>query len=123
MNQIYNRYRREALALKSIFGQDRFNLYDFLRLFMVNSASDIREALRSQIFLQQFSKIIIFRFMQFWGTYRGFTLRLSLSKQLRHALYYPKSKKRTAPYPNNLKSDRRIMYSDFSHNGEFDEFH
>ena len=123
MNQIYNRYRREARALKSIFGQDRFNLYDFLRLFIVNAASDIRESLRSRIFFHQFSKVIVFRFMQFWGTYRGFALRRSLSKELRHAFYYPKSKKRTAPYPNNLESDRRIMYSDLSHSGRIDEYH
>lgn len=122
MNQIYNRYRREALALKSIFGQDRFNLYDFLRLFLVNVTSDIREALHSKIFLQQFSNIITFRFMQFWGTYRGFALRRSLSKQLRHTLYYPKNKKRTAFYHNNLESDRRIVYSDSSHSGSIDEY-
>ena len=120
-NQIFNRYRREALALKNIFGQDRFNLYDFLRLFIVNAANDIREALRSRIFLQQFSKIIVFRFMQFWGTYRGFALRRSLSKELRHAFYYPKSKKGTAPNPNNFESDRRIMYSDLSQSGRIDE--
>ncbi len=114
---------RLSIALKSIFGQDRFNLYDFLRLFMVSATSDIRQALRSQIFLQQYSNIIIFRFMQFWGTYRGFARRRSLSKQLRHTLYYPESKKRTAPYRNNLESDRRIVYSDSSHSGEIDEYH
>jgi rhamnosyltransferase len=123
MSQIYNRYRREALALKSIFGQDRFNLYDFLRLFLVNVTSDIREALHSQIFFQQFFSIIIFRLMQFWGTHRGFALRRSLSKQLRHALYYPKSKKRRGHYHHNLESGRRIVYSDSSHSGRIDEYY
>jgi glycosyltransferase involved in cell wall biosynthesis len=121
--QIYNRYRREALALKNIFGQDRFHLYDFLRLFMVSVTSDFRQALRSDIFLQQYSNIIIYRLMQFWGTYRGFARRQSLSKQLRHTLYYPESKKRTTSYHDNLESDRRIVYSDSSHSGEIDEYH
>ena len=123
LKQIFNRYRREAIALKRIFHQDRFNLYDFLRLLMVNITSDIREALRSRIFLPQFFNIITFRLMQIWGTYRGFTHRRSLSKQLRRTLYYPESKKRTAPYQNNLESDRRIVYSDSSHRGGIDEYH
>jgi glycosyltransferase involved in cell wall biosynthesis len=109
--QIYNRYRREALALKSIFSQDRFNLYDFMRLFMASVTSDIRQALRSQIFLQQYSDIILFRLMQFWGTYRGFSSRPSISKQLMRTFYYPERKKRDTHYNKNLESGRRIVYS------------
>ena len=39
-SQVYNRYRREAMALKRIRPEEHFRLLDFLRLYLSNVASD-----------------------------------------------------------------------------------
>jgi len=39
---VYNRYRREGMAFKQIYPQEHFRLWDFLRLFSGNAASDTR---------------------------------------------------------------------------------
>ena len=38
--RIYNRYRREAIALKQIYPEENFHFRDFIRLFMANAFSD-----------------------------------------------------------------------------------
>ncbi len=41
---VYNRYRREAMALKQIFPKQHFTFSDFLRLYPANVASDVWHA-------------------------------------------------------------------------------
>jgi hypothetical protein len=96
--QIFNRYRREAIALKHIFPNETFHFGDFLRLFITNALMDYRYALCSKQLLNEWLDIFKFRFMQFWGTYRGFTESGSITEQLRRKFYYPNSTpKRTQP--------------------------
>jgi GT2 family glycosyltransferase len=90
--QIFNRYRREALALKTIFPNEKFSLVDFLRLFFFNIASDYLFAIRSGRLLTSWCNIPAFRLVQFWGTYRGYQETGRISEQLKHRLYYPKQK-------------------------------
>ncbi len=40
---VFNRYRREGMAFKRIYPQERFSLWDLLRLFTVNSIHDMRQ--------------------------------------------------------------------------------
>lgn len=86
---IYNRYRREAMAFKHIFPQESFNLMDFLRLFLSNTASDAWHASRKGLLWASFGSILWFRFMQFWGTYQGFRHYGPLTWHLRQTFYYP----------------------------------
>ncbi|MGD1859439.1 MAG: glycosyltransferase family 2 protein [Leptolyngbyaceae cyanobacterium] len=88
--KIYNRYRREAVALKHIFPQEKFTLYDFIRLFTSNVVNDCYLALKDRVLFQEFAAITMFRLMQFWGTYRGYLLRAPVSKKLRKIFYYPR---------------------------------
>jgi rhamnosyltransferase len=86
---IYNRYRREAIALKTIYPHEWFNLWDFLRLLIANVLSDYYAAIIDGLFWQNIVSIFGFRLMQFWGTYRGYIQRTGISSQLRQKLYYP----------------------------------
>ena len=86
---IYNRYRREAMAFKRIFPQEVFNIRDFIRLFIQNVLSDSSTAVQEKTFFSEISNIIWFRFMQFWGTYRGYRQRGPLTWELRQTFYYP----------------------------------
>jgi rhamnosyltransferase len=86
---IYNRYRREAMAFKKIFSNERFSLLDFFRLFISNTASDWWHAGRQRVLWSNASDILWFRLMQFWGTYQGFRQSGPLTSQLRQTFYYP----------------------------------
>ncbi len=88
--QIFNRYRREAIALRLIQSEERFHLGDFLRLYLSNVMSDGWHALREGVFLKEAMGILKFRLMQFWGTYRGFSLSKPLSASMKQVFYYPR---------------------------------
>jgi hypothetical protein len=94
--QVYNRYRREAMALKRIQPQAKFRFVDFLRLFFSNIVSDCWHAIRARLLTKEIEGIIWFRFMQFWGTYRGFAISGDLTSQLKRTFYYPRGFKERA---------------------------
>jgi len=87
---VYNRYRREAMALKAIHQGERFHLWDFLRLYPANVISDLRQASRQRRLGREAWGILWFRWMQFWGTYRGFAHAGPLSSNLKQIFYYPR---------------------------------
>jgi glycosyltransferase involved in cell wall biosynthesis len=87
--QILNRYRREAIAYKRIYPNEKFSLFDFAILFTANAASDLFHAMRDKVTLRHFAFIVLFRFMQFWGTYRGYSQKGFVTKELSNRFYYP----------------------------------
>lgn len=95
--QVYNRYRREAIALKRMRPQEHFTLLDFLRLYFSNVVSDGWHALQEGRLSEVLWEILWFRLMQFWGTLRGFAHRGPLSPRLKRAFYYPRGFERPAP--------------------------
>ena len=111
--QIYNRYRREAIALKRIFPEERFHFGDFVRLFVANVFTDYGQARRAGVFRQEFTSIPTFRLMQLWGTYKGYSQRGPVTTQLRQTFYYPQSRTRlAAEHPPALNEARkRVQYA------------
>jgi GT2 family glycosyltransferase len=87
--QILNRYRREAIAYKRIYPNEKFTLIDFATLFTANVASDLCHAWRDKAVFRHLTGIILFRFMQFWGTYRGYNQRGFVTQELSNRFYYP----------------------------------
>lgn len=87
---VYNRYRREAMAFKRIYPQERFTLWDFLRLTTSNIASDVWHAARERVLSANLTSILWFRTMQFWGTYQGYRHSGPVTWQLRKTFYYPR---------------------------------
>lgn len=87
--EVYNRYRREAVAHKQIMEDQDFSLVDFVRLFGYNTISDYRAAVSEGEFLSNLLAIPRFRLMQFWGTYRGFAQDAPVSERLWQRFYYP----------------------------------
>jgi len=86
---VYNRYRREAMAFKRIFPEAHFNVYDFARLTVTNILSDLSHAARQRVLWKSFSSVFWFRFNQFWGTYRGYRQSGPVTQRLRQTFYYP----------------------------------
>lgn len=87
--RIHNRYYREALAFKLIFPEEVFGFRDLLRLMTQSMIGDMRVARRDGAFLAEALDIIIFRAMQYTGTYRGFRHHGKLASDLKRRLYYP----------------------------------
>jgi glycosyltransferase involved in cell wall biosynthesis len=94
---VFNRYRREAMALKRIRPQERFDLVDLVRLLVVHVSIDVRQAARQRVARRTLSEILWFRWMQFWGTYRGYSTAGPLTGQLKEAFYYPRNPAPPAP--------------------------
>ncbi len=87
--QVYNRYYREAIALREIDPAIRFGIYDFFRLTFMSIISDLMEARRQRAVLREAKSILLFRYNQFWGTYLGHLQHPKMSAQLRNRLYFP----------------------------------
>jgi glycosyltransferase involved in cell wall biosynthesis len=90
---VYNRYRREAMALRKIYPEAHFNFYDFLRLTITNILSDLWHAARERALLKNISSIFWFRFMQFHGTRMGHRETSLVTPQLRETFYYARERK------------------------------
>ena len=91
---VYNRYRREAMALRRIYPETNFNLYDFVRLTITNIFSDLWHAARDGVLLKSFSSIFWFRFAQFHGTRMGHRETSLVTPQLRETFYYARERKK-----------------------------
>jgi rhamnosyltransferase len=89
-SQVANRYRREAIAHRQIFHDQRIGTLDAVRLFGANVASDYYHALREGVVLSNLVSIPLFRAAQFWGTYHGFARQGTVSSALRRRFYYPR---------------------------------
>lgn len=107
--EIYNRYRREALALKRIYPQEHLTLTDAVTLTARNIAGDLYHALCDRQFLRNLVDIPLFRFMQFLGSYRGFNQSGPVTSELKRTFYYPRSLGRSSSVTDH--SRRRIDYS------------
>jgi len=90
---IKQRYLREGMAFKRIYPQEQFSFIDFIRLFIKNVISDIKQAVRERILLREIIGICRFRWGQFHGTYLGYKRSGPLTWQLRQSFYYPRNKK------------------------------
>jgi glycosyltransferase involved in cell wall biosynthesis len=89
--EVYDRYRREAIAHKRIMPEQTFGFLDFLRAFTYNTAADYVAAVGEGELWGSIREIPRFRLMQFWGTYRGFSLETPVSERLWRRFYYPDS--------------------------------
>ncbi len=86
---LFNRYRREAIALKEILPHELFGLFDFLHMYSKNVFGDCLQATKDGALWRNFRTILAFRLMQFWGTYRGYAQHGTVSRQLKEKFYYP----------------------------------
>lgn len=108
-SQVVNRYRREAIAHKQIYDDQRMSLLEAARLATVNVLTDwnaVRKAGHPPIFYLSVGK---FRLAQFWGTYQGFAQQGPVSSLLKRRFYYP-DEKRVTKGPENDGQHTPIDY-------------
>lgn len=84
------RYEREAIALQHVMPQVHVHFGDFLRYYASSVLSDMAAALQQKRLAATFGEILLFRLMQYWGTYRGNHEHRKLSKEMKEMYFYPK---------------------------------
>jgi glycosyltransferase involved in cell wall biosynthesis len=107
---ISNRYRREAIAFKNIYPDAKFGLHDLIRLWTTNVLSDMRIASQEKKLGKVWREIVRFRWMQFWGTYRGYHESGSLTWKLKQTFYYPNAD--MVKYSQPRRDVTPIVYND-----------
>ena len=65
-------------------------LLDFYRYFVSAVLLDSRAALQEGELWKRFPEIVMFRLMQFWGSYRGNHEHRKLSRERKEQYFYPK---------------------------------
>jgi glycosyltransferase involved in cell wall biosynthesis len=90
MEGIKNRYRREGMAFKIIYPQEKFGLIEMIGAIFTNIFNDFKTAYNQKILNRQWKNIIGFRWNQFFGTYQGYNQSGPLTWQLKRKFYYPR---------------------------------
>jgi glycosyltransferase involved in cell wall biosynthesis len=85
-----NRYRREAIAHKKIFGHQKMPAFEALGLFVANTARDYLASVPRRKFFRNIVAIPQFRAAQFWGSWKGFRQDGDPTGTLKRRFYYPK---------------------------------
>jgi len=111
--KVFMRYQREALALKKISPEAHFNLVDFIRFFSANVFSDWVHAAKDNVLFRNIIDIVVFRLMQFSGTYRGFAKHAAITSNLKRKFYYPKSVRKIVKSDEDDNNRRPLTYSKF----------
>lgn len=104
LNQTKRRYYREALTLREIFPEVHFHFGDFIRYFAAGVLHDFSEALTQRKFFGEAAGIVGYRFMQYWGAWRGHNEHRILSRAQKESYYYPRPKKKPAPENGERRS-------------------
>jgi len=88
-DQVQNRYRREAIAMRAIDDHAKFTRFDLGWLLFQHVLSDSLLALQQGVLRRELASIVKFRYNQLLGTWRGFNGPPDVSAELRARFYYP----------------------------------
>ena len=89
IKQVYNRYQREAIAMKQILPKSRFTLRNMLSMFIRKSLSDLSQAKKERVLFDEGWDILSFRLVQYLGTWQGYRYSGGIDQQLHRQFYYP----------------------------------
>ena len=108
--QVFNRYRREAIAHKDIYNDQEMGIFTAVRLATINIAGDYRAALSEHRLQETLRDIPRFRIAQFLGTYRGFAQSGPVTDVLKRRFYYPSDRTVANGSQDSVPSGQRIDY-------------
>ena len=107
--KIRNRYRREAIAHKTIYDEQRMGRLEAVGLAAVNIGGDLLYAARKRALLRNAASIVGFRTAQFIGSYQGFAQSGPVHAELKRRFYYPAGRTGHSEEPGGPEA-RRIEY-------------
>lgn len=88
--QVKRRFEREAIALQHIMPEVHVSFVDFLRYFASAVLLDFGAALQQRRLAGNTGEIVLYRLMQFWGSYRGNHFHRQVSKERKEAYFFPR---------------------------------
>jgi glycosyltransferase involved in cell wall biosynthesis len=88
-SQVYNRYRREAIAMKQILPESHFTLRNMVSEIIRKILRDMSQAHRDRVLRKEFWSICKFRVLQYFGTWQGYRYSGKIDHQLHMRFYYP----------------------------------
>ena len=91
-SQIKTRYEREAIALQKIMPEIKISIFDLVNFSVVGVLKDTRVAIRERVFFKEILSILMFRFSQYYGSYKGNHACRKLSNQVKLKYFYPRIK-------------------------------
>lgn len=87
--QVRNRYEREGMALARIMPAAAMSLYDFFECTVRSIVKDSYAAAKQRKLMDSIYSIVMFRTLQYWGSYRGTKLARIVAKATRRSYFYP----------------------------------
>ncbi len=90
MSQVKIRYEREAIALQKILPQVHLTIWDMIRYFTIGLVKDAKAALLEKCFIRELQSIVLFRWVQYYGAYKGNHIHRKLSRQMKMKYFYPR---------------------------------
>jgi len=87
--RIFHRYKREAIALQRLISDSHLTLVELGRFLGRSIAVDVEVARRQRKVLSVLPEILMFRTMQYFGTYAGLHHRTPVTQDLIMKFYYP----------------------------------
>jgi rhamnosyltransferase len=87
--QVHNRYKREAIAMKQILPESRFSLRNIFGMIIRTVIGDLTQARREDVLGKEAWSILRFRFLQYIGTWQGYRYSGKIDQGLHRKFYYP----------------------------------
>lgn len=87
--QVLNRYEREAAALAEIMPESGLSFLDFIECTLRSVLKDSYAALRQRVFLKNAVDIVLFRTLQYWGSFRGTRYARMVARMRRKTYFHP----------------------------------
>lgn len=109
---IFNRYRREANAYKTMFPGEQMSFTKALGLWKKNILRDVQQAQQERTLGNVFTSILVFRSAQFAGAWRGFRDSLPHESELMGRIYNPPARSGSVEHTDPALT---VDYSGASH--------
>lgn len=106
-SQVANRYRREAIAHKAIYADQKMGRWEAIGLAALNIGGDLAHAAREGR-LRETRDVVSFRTAQFLGSFKGFGQAGPVRDELKRRFYYPPALR---PAATRAPDDDVIDYS------------
>jgi glycosyltransferase involved in cell wall biosynthesis len=87
--QVKRRFEREAYALQHIMPELHFTTIDAIRCFWSGVRVDLREMQLGLVKPNVIKEVLLFRFCQFYGAWKGHHTHRELSKKRKQRYFYP----------------------------------
>ncbi len=89
-SQVKRRFEREAIALQKIMPEVHLRGRDIVRYIITSVSRDWRSALQDGVLHKEFSRIVLYRFWQYRGSYKGNHEHRKLSHMQKEKYFYPR---------------------------------